>query len=311
MPRITAEVIAPPTPWTKRAAISTPWLCASPHSSEAPVNTPRPARRTPRREIRSPSRPASSSRPPKAIRYALTTHARLDGEKPRSLWMAGSATLTTVASRTIMSIPTQSTTSATQRWRFSAADSGGTGSGSDTVDSSPVANEITGKTGARRKTHRCAVTFVARRGLYRRQRRWDGDAIMAMTGSTVNDDFLRLADPYRRELLAHCYRMLGSVHDAEDLVQETYLRAWRAYDRFEGRSSLRTWLYKIATRTCLTALESRGRRPMPTGLGAPGSDAADPLVENQEIPWLEPVPDTMVGADPATVVTSRESIRLA
>src|SRR2546430_11737513 len=134
---------------------------------------------------------------------------------------------------------------------------------------------------------------------------------MATVDSTVNDEFLRLADPYRRELLAHCYRMLGSVHDAEDLVQETYIRAWRAYDRFEGRSSLRTWLYKIATRTCLTALESRGRRPMPTGLGTPSSDASAELVENQEIPWLEPVPDMMVGADPATVVTSRESIRLA
>jgi RNA polymerase sigma-70 factor, ECF subfamily len=135
-----------------------------------------------------------------------------------------------------------------------------------------------------------------------------------MADTAVNEDFLTLADPYRRELLAHCYRMLGSVHDAEDLVQETYLRAWRAYDRFEGRSSLRTWLYKIATRTCLTALESRGRRPMPTGLGTPGSDAGDPLVDQPEVPWLEPVPDAMVGADssdPASIVTSRESIRLA
>ena len=137
---------------------------------------------------------------------------------------------------------------------------------------------------------------------------------MAVAEKPVTGDFERLADPYRRELLAHCYRMLGSVHDAEDLVQETYLRAWRAYDRFEGRSSLRTWLHSIATRACLTALEGRSRRPMPTGLGAPGSDASDALVEQNEVPWLEPVPDALVGAagtDPATVVTSRESIRLA
>ncbi|HWG63539.1 MAG TPA: sigma-70 family RNA polymerase sigma factor [Streptosporangiaceae bacterium] len=131
---------------------------------------------------------------------------------------------------------------------------------------------------------------------------------------TAEEQFLPRAEPYRRELLAHCYRMLGSVHDAEDLVQETYLRAWRAYDRFEGRSSLRTWLYRIATTACLTALKSRGRRPLPTGLGAPSSDPEGQLAEQPEVPWLEPIPDVMVGAgasDPAAIVTSRESIRLA
>jgi RNA polymerase sigma-70 factor, ECF subfamily len=135
-----------------------------------------------------------------------------------------------------------------------------------------------------------------------------------MTEGAVEEDFQTLAEPFRRELLAYCYRMLGSVHDAEDLVQETYLRAWRAYDRFEGRSSLRTWLYRIATNACLTALEGRGRRPLPSGLGAPSSDPTSELAQSPEVPWVEPVPDAMVGAgpdDPAAIVTSRESIRLA
>ena len=130
----------------------------------------------------------------------------------------------------------------------------------------------------------------------------------------LSDDFLGPNDPYRGELLAHCYRMLGSVHDAEDLVQETYLRAWRSYHSFEGRSSLRTWLYRIATNACLTALESRNRRPLPTGLGDPSSDPVGELVQRPEVPWLEPIPDTLIGndpTDPATIVTDRESIRLA
>ncbi|GAA1762833.1 sigma-70 family RNA polymerase sigma factor [Nonomuraea bangladeshensis] len=135
-----------------------------------------------------------------------------------------------------------------------------------------------------------------------------------MSDKPTNEDFLQQADPMRRELLAHCYRMTGSVHDAEDLVQETYLKAWRAYDGFEGRSSLRTWMYRIATTTCLTALESRGRRPLPSGLGAPSSEATAPLAQDNEVPWLEPVPDALAGVagdDPATIVTARESIRLA
>jgi RNA polymerase sigma-70 factor, ECF subfamily len=129
-----------------------------------------------------------------------------------------------------------------------------------------------------------------------------------------NDDFQRLADPFRRELLAHCYRMLGSVHDAEDLVQETYLRAWRAYDRFEGRSSLRTWLYSIATRTCLTALEQRNRRPMPSDLAESSDAPGGQLTRAPEVAWLEPIPDAYTGgdpADPAAIVASRESLRLA
>ena len=88
----------------------------------------------------------------------------------------------------------------------------------------------------------------------------------------ATDDFSELAAPYQRELLAHCYRMLGSIHDAEDLLQETMLRAWQGYPRFEGRSSLRVWLYRIATNACLRALSQRQRLPLPSGLGAPNPD---------------------------------------
>ena len=130
---------------------------------------------------------------------------------------------------------------------------------------------------------------------------------------TDQADFAQLTGPFRAELLAHCYRMLGSVHDAEDQVQETLIRAWRSYGDFEGRASMRTWLYKIATNACLRALENRGRRPLPSGLGAPGSPE-EPLAAGHEVPWLEPLPDALVRADPAdpaSVVVSRASLRLA
>lgn len=130
--------------------------------------------------------------------------------------------------------------------------------------------------------------------------------------SSAEDAFLADAQRYRRELLAHCYRMTGSLHDAEDLVQETYLRAWKSYRGFQGKSSVRTWLYRIATNTCLTALDSRQRRPLPTGLGAPSSDPVDDIVARDEVPWLEPLPDQADDpADPSVIVGSRESVRLA
>jgi len=128
--------------------------------------------------------------------------------------------------------------------------------------------------------------------------------------STVG--FEQLADPFRGELLGYCYRMLGSVEDAEDQVQETLLRAWRGYGDFEGRSSLRTWLFRIATNACLRALETRGKRPLPSGLGAPAEDPEGPLAPlAAEIPWLQPMPDSLLMADPAAVVTARASLRLA
>lgn len=126
-------------------------------------------------------------------------------------------------------------------------------------------------------------------------------------------EFAQGTDPHRRELIAHCYRMLGSYHDAEDAVQETYLRAWRAFDQFEERSSVRTWLYRIATRVCLTAAENRERRVFPSGLGAPLTDGSAALDGQQtEVPWLEPLPDGAVDdADPASIIVRRESTRLA
>jgi RNA polymerase sigma-70 factor, ECF subfamily len=130
----------------------------------------------------------------------------------------------------------------------------------------------------------------------------------------VGEDFTSSTGQYRSELLAHCYRMLGSAEDAEDLVQETYLRAWRSFDGFEGRSSVRTWLYRIATNVCLTAIERRGRRPLPSGLAGPAEDPGAPLVAAPEVPWLQPFPDALLagkGDDPAAVATSRAGIRLA
>jgi RNA polymerase sigma-70 factor, ECF subfamily len=128
----------------------------------------------------------------------------------------------------------------------------------------------------------------------------------------VSEDFTSLTGRYRGELLAHCYRMLGSAEEAEDLVQETYLRAWRSFDGFEGRSSVRTWLYRIATNVCLTAIERRGRRPLPSGLGGPAEDPQAQLVTGPEVPWLQPFPDALLaGEDPAAAAVSRTGIRLA
>lgn len=118
-------------------------------------------------------------------------------------------------------------------------------------------------------------------------------------------DFQGLSDRYRRELMAHCYRMSGSAHEAEDLVQETFLRAWKASADFQGRSSVRTWLHRIATNVCLTNLEGRPRRPLPTGLGTADSGTGEVPEVDSEIPWLEPVPDA------AVTVAERDTIRLA
>ncbi|WP_329522029.1 RNA polymerase subunit sigma-70 [Spirillospora sp. NBC_01491] len=133
--------------------------------------------------------------------------------------------------------------------------------------------------------------------------------------ATGHDDFADRARPHRPELLAYCYRMLGSVHDAEDLVQETYLRAGRKYDSFEECCSVRTWLYRIATNACLTALENRERRPLPAGVCAPSSDPGGPFAAAwTDVAWLQPAPDALLippVEDPAVVAVRRGTLRLA
>jgi RNA polymerase sigma-70 factor (ECF subfamily) len=127
-------------------------------------------------------------------------------------------------------------------------------------------------------------------------------------------DFDRRLEAHRVELTAYCYRMLGSAFESEDAVQETFIRAWRAADRFEGRSSLRSWLYKIATNVCLDMRGASQRRARPMDLRSAQS-ADTPLPEPlAESTWIEPMPDARVvpaGGDPADVAVARESVRLA
>jgi RNA polymerase sigma-70 factor (ECF subfamily) len=138
---------------------------------------------------------------------------------------------------------------------------------------------------------------------------------VAVNSVVEREAFAEQAATFRRELLAHCYRMLGSVDDAEDVVQETYLRAWRGYGQFEGRSTLRAWLYRIATNACLSALQRGGRRVLASSLGPPAEDPTiAPVATGSEVRWLQPVPDALVAPeseDPAMIVASRESLRLA
>jgi RNA polymerase sigma-70 factor (ECF subfamily) len=151
---------------------------------------------------------------------------------------------------------------------------------------------------------------------------------MAMTAADTSQEvplqertsaaFAELAEPFRRELRLHCYRMLGSLHEAEDLVQETYLRAWRSFDSFEGSGSFRAWLYRIATNACLNALESRkaARRLLPDQQG-PSASKMPESGPATEIAWLEPYPDSQLDElpddrpNPEARYVSREAVQLA
>ncbi|HEX2302506.1 MAG TPA: RNA polymerase subunit sigma-70, partial [Gaiella sp.] len=146
--------------------------------------------------------------------------------------------------------------------------------------------------------------------------RAEAEALVVAARAGDESAFAELVEGYRRELQVHCYRMLGSFEDAEDMVQETLLRAWRNRTSFEGRSSFRAWLYRIATNACLDALKRRPPRVLPHQVAA----AADPSVPPHppaDMPWLQPYPDRLLEGiaagdeGPETVLVSKETIELA
>jgi RNA polymerase sigma-70 factor, ECF subfamily len=141
----------------------------------------------------------------------------------------------------------------------------------------------------------------------------EDDVIVAAARAGEERAFATLVERHRRELLVHCYRMLGSLEESEDLVQETFLRAWRRLDGFEGRSSFRAWLYRIATNACLDALDGRARRVLPHDLTAP-SDPRAGSPPRTDVPWLQPFPDrpsAPAETDPDSAVVARETMELA
>src|SRR5438105_8611494 len=137
-------------------------------------------------------------------------------------------------------------------------------------------------------------------------------AAVPQSPTTVRPELEHRLEEHRSELTGYCYRMLGSPFEAEDAVQETFIRAWRGFDRFEGRAAVRAWLYRIATNVCLDLLSGRERRARPMDLGP----ASEPLESNlhtlPETTWIQPVPDGFVvpEGDPAEVAVARETIRL-
>src|SRR6266568_1990925 len=135
---------------------------------------------------------------------------------------------------------------------------------------------------------------------------------MAESRSVAIDEVLQQFEGYRRELCAYAYRMLGSSFEAEDAVQEAFTRAWKAYDSFEGRASVRSWLYKITTNVCLDMLDGPQRRARPMDLSGPSSPDSPMPPAQPDYVWIEPIPNGLAfGADPAEHATARDSLRLA
>src|SRR3989440_6124027 len=135
----------------------------------------------------------------------------------------------------------------------------------------------------------------------------------APSGTVAASELESRLEQHRGELNGYCYRMLASTFEAEDAVQETLLRAWRGFDRFEGRAALRSWLYRIATNVCLDMLDGRARRARPMDLGPARAPEAANLNTLPEATWIQPIPDSLIApqADPAEVAVARDSIRLA
>jgi len=139
-------------------------------------------------------------------------------------------------------------------------------------------------------------------------------AVMEQAAGVGTVELERQLEAHRRELTGYCYRMLGSAFEAEDAVQDTFLRAWRSLDHFEGRSALRSWLYRIATNVCLDMIAGRSRRARPMDLGPAGEPVAANLNTLAEVTWIEPIPDSLIAgddSDPAAVAMTRETVRLA
>src|SRR6266540_566347 len=264
-------------------------------AAPATVNSPSPAAKTRRRPYRSPRAAPVISSTAKQRTYALTVHSRSSNEAPRSRWIVLKAVATTSMSSTTMN-EARALSPRTQRCVA-------------VLFVMPVV------TPQRRETGRRPVSGSAGVGT------GEEDAMVTdqlVSRAMAGDDeaFRALVEPHRRELHVHCYRILGSVQDAEDVLQETLVAAWRGLSGYEGRASVRAWLYRIATNRCLNALRDGQRRPKPVPTFAAGVLAPEPTRTVDPI-WLQPFPDALLeglpdaAPGPEARYERREAISLA